>query len=79
MSGVRAAALSHSISTIPPRRPACDALDAGQLLDLASPAAAAIAARGLDDIAEQHIPPIKVGLDKVAVLAAAVASDPHEP
>ena len=75
MASVRAAALSHSISTIPPHRPAGDALDVGQLLDLASPAATPIVTHALDDIAEQHILPVKVGLDKEAVLATAVASD----
>ena len=79
VAGVRATALPYSINTIPPHRPAGDALDAGQQLDLASPAAAAIVARALHVIAEQLIPPVKVSLDKEPVLSAPIASDPHEP
>ena len=56
------AALLHQHD--PPHRPAGDALDAGQQLDFTSPAATSIVAHALDDIAEQHVPPVKVGLDK---------------
>ena len=78
MSGVRAAALSHSISTIPPRRPTRDALDAGQQLDLASPTATTIVAHVLDDIAKQHFTG-QSGSRRGTVLPAPVASDAQHP
>ena len=59
----------------PPHRPTGDALDAGQQLDLASPTSTTIVAHALDDIAKQHFPPLKVGLDEEPVLPAPVASD----
>ena len=79
VGGVRAAALSHFMSTNPPHRPTRDALDAGQQLDLASPTSTTIVAHALDDIAKQHFPPRKVGLDEEPVLPAPVASDAQHP
>ena len=77
MGGVRAAALSHFISTIPPHRPTADA--SMPVNNWTLPAATTIVAHAFDDIAQQHIPPVKLALDEEPVLSAAIAVDPHEP
>ena len=63
----------------PAHRPAADALDAGEQLRLPCPAAAAVVAHLVEDVADRHVGPREVHLVDHLHLAAAVALDAQEP
>ena len=59
-----------------PDRAAGDAFNPGQQFHLARPATTAVMPHALDDFPQQHVPSVKVCLDKEPVLSAPVAYEP---